>query len=49
MKPDKNIFDFQAEVGVTKHLGSVQATNELIRRCGIGRDSYVLDVGCGVG
>jgi arsenite methyltransferase len=46
---EKNIFDFQAAVGVTKHLGSLHATNELIRKCGITRESYVLDVGCGVG
>lgn len=49
MSVDKDIFDFQAAVGVTKHLGNIDATNELIQKCGISQESYVLDVGCGVG
>lgn len=49
MGVEKGLFDFQAAVGLTKHLGNINATKELIQRCGIGRDSYVLDVGCGVG
>lgn len=43
------VFDFAAEVGLTKHIGGVAATEALIELCHIGRDSYVLDVGCGVG
>ena len=34
---------------MTKHLGSVQTTDELVRLCGVGADSYELDVGCGAG
>jgi len=42
-------FDFAAEVGLTKHIGGVDATEMLIKLCHIGKASYVLDVGCGVG
>ena len=49
MDKGKNIFNFQAKVGITKHIGNISATNELIGKCRIRQDSYVLDVGCGVG
>jgi len=49
MKDQPSFFDFAAEVGLTKHIGGLQATDELIRLCHIDKDSYVLDVGCGVG
>ena len=42
-------FDLQAEMGVTKHVGGLKATEELIALSQIGREKYVLDVGCGVG
>jgi len=42
-------FDFIANLGMTKHYGSLAATRELVDMCRIGQDSYVLDVGCGVG
>jgi ubiquinone/menaquinone biosynthesis C-methylase UbiE len=42
-------FDFAAEVGITKHIGSLEATEALIELCHIGEGKYVLDVGCGVG
>ena len=42
-------FDLQAEMGNTKHMGGLKATKELIELCRIGKDKYVLDVGCGVG
>lgn len=42
-------FDFAAEVGLTKHIGGITATERLIELCHINKDSYVLDVGCGVG
>jgi ubiquinone/menaquinone biosynthesis C-methylase UbiE len=42
-------FEFIADLGYTKHHGSLTATRELVRLCQIGPDSYVLDVGCGVG
>jgi ubiquinone/menaquinone biosynthesis C-methylase UbiE len=49
MKNAESFFDFAAQVGLTKHLGGQTATRELIERCQITADSYVLDVGCGVG
>jgi protein-L-isoaspartate O-methyltransferase len=42
-------FDFAAEVGLTKHIGGVEATEAIIQLCHIAKDSYILDVGCGVG
>jgi ubiquinone/menaquinone biosynthesis C-methylase UbiE len=45
----KNVFDFQAQVGITKHMGNVAATDELAALCHVDQDSRVLDVGCGVG
>jgi arsenite methyltransferase len=49
MESQEAFFDFAAEVGLTKHIGNVQATQELAALCHIGPDSYVLDVGCGAG
>jgi ubiquinone/menaquinone biosynthesis C-methylase UbiE len=49
MKDQPTFFDFAAEVGLTKHIGGVEATHALIELCHIGPDSYVLDVGCGAG
>ena len=49
MNHTESFFDFAAQVGLTKHLGGQAATRELIDRCQITADSYVLDVGCGVG
>jgi arsenite methyltransferase len=49
MKNQPGFFDFAAEVGVTKHIGGLEATEALIGLCHTGKDSYVLDVGCGVG
>lgn len=49
MNNHPRFFDFAAEVGLTKHIGGLEATKELIQLCHIGNDSYVLDVGCGVG
>ena len=45
----KTYFDLQAGWGITKHLGALQATQELAAECLVGTDSYVLVVGCGVG
>jgi arsenite methyltransferase len=42
-------FEFAAQVGLTKHLGGLDATEELLELCGVTEDSYLLDVGCGVG
>lgn len=44
-----DFFDFAAEVGLTKHIGGVKATDELLQLCKVTNKSYILDVGCGVG
>ncbi len=49
MKNKPTFFDFAADVGLTKHLGGLKATEEIIGSCHIGKGQYVLDVGCGVG
>jgi ubiquinone/menaquinone biosynthesis C-methylase UbiE len=49
MNHEQDFFDFAAYVGLTKHLGGVAATDDLVELCHIGEGSYVLDVGCGVG
>jgi ubiquinone/menaquinone biosynthesis C-methylase UbiE len=49
MKDRPTFFDFAAEVGLTKHIGGVEATEKLVELCHLGKDSYVLDVGCGAG
>lgn len=49
MEKEKTFFEFAAQVGLTKHIGSVDATDELVQLCQISKDSYVLDVGSGVG
>jgi SAM-dependent methyltransferase len=38
-----------AYLGITRHLGGWAATTELSQLCEIGRDKWILDVGCGVG
>jgi ubiquinone/menaquinone biosynthesis C-methylase UbiE len=48
--PDEHVYFYlQAKVGLTKHIGGVKATNELIDLCEIKQGNHVLDVGCGVG
>jgi len=49
MENQPTFFDFAAEVGLTKHIGGLEATEALIELCHIGAGKYVLDVGCGVG
>jgi arsenite methyltransferase len=49
MKDNPKFFDFAAEVGLTKHIGGVEATEEIARLCHIDESKYVLDVGCGAG
>jgi len=49
MSEIKTVFDFQAEVGLTKHMGSLPATRELVKFCQILPNYCVLDVGCGAG
>ena len=48
-KLENPYFDLQAEMGITKHIGSFKATKELIELCHINKDKYILDIGCGVG
>jgi arsenite methyltransferase len=45
----RDYFEFVADLGMTKHYGSMEATRELIELCHIEDGTYVLDVGCGVG
>ncbi len=49
MEQQPAFFDFAAEVGLTKHIGGIAATEALIEICHIGSESTILDVGCGVG
>jgi len=49
MRQEQTFFDFAAEVGLTKHLGGVGATEELAELCHVDQDRLVLDVGCGAG
>ena len=48
-KPELSYFELQAYMGTTKHMGGFETTRELIDLCHVGEDTYVLDVGCGVG
>lgn len=49
MNNQPSFFDFAAEVGLTKHIGGIEATEALIELCHVSKGSYVLDVGSGVG
>jgi SAM-dependent methyltransferase len=42
-------LDFQALVGITKHMGGVGATRELLALCHAEEARDVLEVGCGIG
>jgi len=42
-------YEFLADMGFTKHIGSMASTEELIEACYIDESKYVLEVGCGVG
>ena len=42
-------LDIQAEVGITKHMGGYEATDELYTLCHLDEAQEVLDVGCGIG
>jgi len=48
-EPGISYFELQAYVGTTKHMGGFETTQELIELCHVGKDTYVLDVGCGAG
>jgi len=49
MENAHHYFEFMASLGLTKHLGSTDATRRLVELCQIGRGDRVLDVGTGVG
>ena len=49
MEKEQTFFDFAAEVGLTKHLGGLEATQELLELCQIDQGKHILDVGCGAG
>lgn len=49
VRTETQFLDMQAEVGVTKHIGGFEATNELLALCHIGDAREVLNVGCGIG
>jgi ubiquinone/menaquinone biosynthesis C-methylase UbiE len=42
-------LDMQADVGVTKHIGGFEATDELLSLCHIANAREVLNIGCGIG
>jgi ubiquinone/menaquinone biosynthesis C-methylase UbiE len=41
--------DIWEKLGITEHLGGIDATRRLIERCRISPGSYALDIGCGTG
>ncbi|MGC1121853.1 MAG: class I SAM-dependent methyltransferase [Candidatus Methanofastidiosia archaeon] len=45
----KSYFELQSSLGITNHMGGLEATQDLAELCHIKRDGYMLDVGCGVG
>ena len=47
--PEFSYFGVQAYWGATKHFGGLNATEELAEVCHINKDTYVLEVGCGIG
>ena len=46
---EKPLFEVQAYLDLSKHIGGKKATDELLQACQITKESNVLDVGCGVG
>jgi arsenite methyltransferase len=45
----RKYFEILADLGVTKHYGSLEATRGLVEACQIRSGNLVLDIGCGVG
>lgn len=48
-KKAEEYFNFLAKLGLTKHYGSLDATQELLDMTGIKSGQRVIDLGCGVG
>lgn len=46
---DPTYLELHAYAGATKHMGGLSSTKELSELCDIGPETYILDVGCGVG
>jgi arsenite methyltransferase len=46
---ENTYFEVQAYWGMTKHMGGVKTTEQLVELCHVDRDKHVLVVGCGVG
>ena len=44
-----SFLDMQAEVGITKHIGGLPATKQLLSLCHVEGAREVLEVGCGTG
>lgn len=42
-------FEIQAKIGITKHMGGMEATRKLLKMCGVDNKDYVLIVGSGNG
>lgn len=42
-------FDLQGYWGITKHMGGLKATNELLKMCYVNKDKHVLVIGSGIG
>jgi SAM-dependent methyltransferase len=42
-------LDMQAEVGISKHIGGLRATRDLLSMCHVDDAREVLEVGCGIG
>lgn len=49
VRPSELYFEIQADMGITKHVGGLKATQELIELCHIRKGQRVLEVGCGIG
>lgn len=47
--PAGGFFDLQGAVGISKHMGGLDATRELLAMCRVEDAREVLDVGCGIG
>jgi arsenite methyltransferase len=46
---ESSYFEVQAYWGMTKHMGGLKATEQLVELCHITQGKYILVVGCGVG
>lgn len=42
-------FEIQAKIGITKHMGGMEATRKLLKMCRVDKTDYVLVVGSGNG